>query len=183
MKNVIVLLYTCFARLLRNLSPLHTDPARKVECVMPLRLGDKKKSEPISDSENWVRIILVWCGRWDLNPYVVQHTPLKRACLPIPALPHIHFVHQRCNVYIIRNPSEFVNPFFEKSFLRRLSEGAKAALHRLRLVYSSVFSLSGVSSFEPEACLATSSACISFCGTGTPSSTAFSRMDSDSLTI
>ena len=29
-----------------------------------------------------------WCGRWDLNPYVIQHTPLKRACLPIPALPH-----------------------------------------------------------------------------------------------
>ena len=28
-----------------------------------------------------------WCGKWDLNPYVVRHTPLKRACLPIPALP------------------------------------------------------------------------------------------------
>ena len=25
----------------------------------------KKKSEPISDLENLVRIILVWCGRWD----------------------------------------------------------------------------------------------------------------------
>ena len=86
-----------------------------------------KKSEPISNLENLVRIILVWCGRWDLNPYVIQHTPLKRACLPIPALPHIHFVHQRCNVYIIRNPPEFVNPFFEKSFLRRFSKDAKAA--------------------------------------------------------
>ena len=68
-----------------------------------------------------------WCGRWDLNPYVIQHTPLKRACLPIPALPHIHFLHQRCNMYIIRNPPEFVNPFFEKSFLRRFSKDAKAA--------------------------------------------------------
>ena len=64
-----------------------------------------------------------WCGRWDLNPYVIQHTPLKRACLPIPALPHIHFVHQRCNVYIIRNPAGFVNPFFEKSFLRAAGTG------------------------------------------------------------
>ena len=82
-----------------------------------------KKSEPISNLENLVRIILVWCGRWDLNPYVVQHTPLKRACLPIPALPHIHFVHQRCNVYIIRNPAGFVNPFFEKSFLRAAGAG------------------------------------------------------------
>ena len=145
-------------------------------------MGIKKKIEPISDLENPVRIILVWCGRWDwiltarrrsvsaalrphcglihygffkshalrffvsktkkafgslesfcwcgrwdLNPYVIQHTPLKRACLPIPALPHIHFLHQRCNMYIIRNPPEFVNPFFEKSFLRRFSKDAKAA--------------------------------------------------------
>ena len=65
MKNAVVLLYTCFARLLRNLSPWHTDPACKVQCVIPLRQKDKKKSEPISDLENWVRIILVWCGRWD----------------------------------------------------------------------------------------------------------------------
>ena len=28
-------------------------------------IGRKEKSEPISDLENWVRIILVWCGRWD----------------------------------------------------------------------------------------------------------------------
>ena len=34
-------------------------------------------------------ISFCWCGRWDLNPYVIQHTPLKRACLPIPALPRI----------------------------------------------------------------------------------------------
>jgi len=33
-----------------------------------------------------------WCGRWDLNPYVIQHTPLKRACLPIPALPHMQLM-------------------------------------------------------------------------------------------
>ena len=30
---------------------------------------------------------LFWCGRWDLNPYALRHTPLKRTCLPIPALP------------------------------------------------------------------------------------------------
>ena len=29
-------------------------------------------------------------------------------------------------MYIIRNPLEFVNPFFEKSFLRRFSKDAKA---------------------------------------------------------
>ena len=161
----------------RSQAPPGLDSLRLLQVPFALMILSKQKKLSILSKA------LCWCGRWDLNPYVVQHTPLKRACLPIPALPHIHFVHQRCNVYIIRNPSEFVNPFFEKSFLRRLSEGAKAALHRLRLVYSSVFSLSGVSSFEPEACLATSSACISFCGTGTPSSTAFSKMESASLTI
>ena len=154
--------------------------------LLPLRQKDKKKSEPISDLENLVRIILVWCGRWDLNPYVIQHTPLKRACLPIPALPHIHFLHQRCNMYIIRNPPEFVNPFFEKSFspthFGRFAEKRKRRKSRFRRVHAFGLSLFA-SSFLSETSLATSSACISFCGTGTPSSTAFSRMESDSLTI
>ena len=30
-----------------------------------MRQKDKKKSEPISDLENWIRIILVWCSRWN----------------------------------------------------------------------------------------------------------------------
>ena len=29
---------------------------------------------------------LFWCGRRDLNPYGVNHTPLKRARLPVPPL-------------------------------------------------------------------------------------------------
>ena len=33
----------------------------------------------------------LWCGRWDLNPHATKHTHLKRACLPVPALPRIHF--------------------------------------------------------------------------------------------
>ena len=49
MKNVIVLLYSYFARVPRNLSPWHT---------RPLRWEGKKKTEPISDLENWVRISL-----------------------------------------------------------------------------------------------------------------------------
>ena len=32
---------------------------------------------------------LFWCERWDLNPHAIRHTPLKRACLPVPALSHI----------------------------------------------------------------------------------------------
>ena len=57
-----------------------------------------------------------WCGRWDLNPYVIQHTPLKRACLPIPALPRIQFVHLRCNSDIIFKIGPSVNTFLSKSF-------------------------------------------------------------------
>ena len=32
---------------------------------------------------------IFWCGKRDLNPYGVNHTPLKRARLPVPPLPHI----------------------------------------------------------------------------------------------
>ena len=32
-----------------------------------------------------------WCERGDLNSHAIRHTPLKRACLPIPALSHIDF--------------------------------------------------------------------------------------------
>ena len=65
MKNVVVLLYIESARLLRNLSPLHTDPACKVSVLYLCDRKIRKKSEPISNPENLIRIILVWCGRWD----------------------------------------------------------------------------------------------------------------------
>ena len=105
----------------RSQATLWPDSLRllQVPCASILRKQNKKAFDSLES--------FCWCGRWDLNPYVIQHTPLKRACLPIPALPHIHFLHQRCNMYIIRNPPEFVNPFFEKSFLRRFSKDAKAA--------------------------------------------------------
>ena len=32
------------------------------------------------------RVSRFWCEKRDLNPYAFRHTPLKRACLPIPAL-------------------------------------------------------------------------------------------------
>lgn len=32
-----------------------------------------------------------WCGKRDLNPYGVNHTPLKRARLPVPPLPLAFF--------------------------------------------------------------------------------------------
>ena len=35
---------------------------------------------------------LFWCGKRDLNPYGVNHTPLKRARLPVPPLSRIYAV-------------------------------------------------------------------------------------------
>ncbi len=32
---------------------------------------------------------LFWCGKRELNPYGVNHTPLKRARLPVPPLPRV----------------------------------------------------------------------------------------------
>ena len=178
----------------RSQATLWPDSLRllQVPCASILRKQNKKAFDSLES--------FCWCGRWDLNPYVIQHTPLKRACLPIPALPHIHFVHQRCNVYIIRNPAGFVNPFFEKSFLRAAGAGgggpppppttqttrgfADSRRRRARPPHPGNIQPSLVFSFSLSAASrATSSACRSRCGTGTPSSTAFSKIESDSLTI
>ena len=42
-------------------------------------LNDKEKTDSTES---------VLCGKRDLNPYGVNHTPLKRARLPVPPLPH-----------------------------------------------------------------------------------------------
>ena len=36
-----------------------------------------------------MRLPFFWCGKRDLNPYGVNHTPLKRARLPVPPLPRL----------------------------------------------------------------------------------------------
>ena len=62
-------LLVSFARLDADVGREHPSPETKKESERKLR----------PDSV-W------WCARRDLNPYVIQHTPLKRACLPVPAL-------------------------------------------------------------------------------------------------
>ena len=59
-----------------------------------------------------------WCEKRDLNPYGVNHTPLKRARLPVPPLSRVDFL----NSYIIPHLEWFVNTFFKKylRFLRFL---------------------------------------------------------------
>ena len=51
-------------------------------------------------------ISLYWCEKRDLNPYGVNHTPLKRARLPVPPLSLTDYA-------IISQHSRFVNTFFE----------------------------------------------------------------------
>ena len=47
-------------------------------------------SSPVSNikREHAPHTLSLWCGKRDLNPYGVNHTPLKRARLPVPPLPH-----------------------------------------------------------------------------------------------
>lgn len=71
----------------------------------------KKNPEPLIGAG-----FLRWCGRWDLNPYDIHHTPLKRACLPIPALPQKPFAQTRS---IICRAGRLVKTVFEKRPLRR----------------------------------------------------------------
>ena len=79
---------------------------------------------------------LLWCEKRDLNPYGVNHTPLKRARLPVPPLSRFAFrvAPQRLrnlglpsaahlkfrrrfsdNANIIPHPSRFVNSFLRKN--------------------------------------------------------------------
>ena len=56
-----------------------------------------------------------WCGKRDLNPYGVNHTPLKRARLPVPPLPRI--AHCRAQRIYYTPFLKNVNTFFEKSLI------------------------------------------------------------------
>ena len=55
----------------------------------------------------------VLCGKRDLNPYGVNHTPLKRARLPVPPLPHSLLELLPSTFDIIAQASAFVKGYFE----------------------------------------------------------------------
>ena len=58
-----------------------------------------------------LRAFFFWCGKRDLNPYGVNHTPLKRARLPVPPLPRATLISATCILYTIFWKSQEV---FEK---------------------------------------------------------------------
>ena len=53
-----------------------------------------------------------WCGKRDLNPYGVNHTPLKRARLPVPPLPRVRLTR---NILYYTRFFQNVKTFFEKN--------------------------------------------------------------------
>ena len=66
----------------------------------------------------------LWCEKRDLNPYGVNHTPLKRARLPVPPLSHSYRkpifsdrLGRDISYYTRKNP--FVKAFPEKNLTRR----------------------------------------------------------------
>ena len=99
-----------------TVEPTSLRSAARVAPVRVQPLSRQSVSEkPISEqkSRQALAYLLFWCGKRDLNPYGVNHTPLKRARLPVPPLPRItHYCAQR----IYYTPFlENVKPFFKKS--------------------------------------------------------------------
>ena len=56
--------------------------------------------------------LLFWCGKRDLNPYGVNHTPLKRARLPVPPLPRVRLAR---NILYYTRFFQNVKSFFKKN--------------------------------------------------------------------
>ena len=54
-----------------------------------LQVPSQRLTVKIKSSQHKCVNCFLWCEWRDLNPYVVKHTPLKRACLPIPAHSHL----------------------------------------------------------------------------------------------
>ncbi len=74
----------------------------------------KRRREPAKSAT-------AWCGRWDLNPYAFRHTPLKRTCLPIPALPRIlHNDYFNISFYILQDEFLFA--------VQKLSKGQASVI-------------------------------------------------------
>ena len=91
-----------------------------------LRLGDRFKWDHFLTAEKTDRlkpIGLFWCEKRDLNPYGVNHTPLKRARLPVPPLSHIFFscfANTRCSLrqqWYYTTKLSFCQALFEKNLI------------------------------------------------------------------
>ena len=78
-----------------------------IHCRVASSTYSNKKKEKVSLGDTFS----FWCGKRDLNPYGVNHTPLKRARLPVPPLPHVRFVR---NILYYTLFFQNVKPFLKK---------------------------------------------------------------------
>ena len=78
----------------------------QTSCVMICHYSVMDKKSRI----NMIR--LFWCGKRDLNPYGVNHTPLKRARLPVPPLPRVRLAR---NILYYTLFFQNVKCFFKKN--------------------------------------------------------------------
>ncbi len=74
-----------------------------------------------------IGIPLFWCEKRDLNPYGVNHTPLKRARLPVPPLSHATAVAATDDIILLFFKN--VNTFSEIS-LKLFTQIHKKCGHR-----------------------------------------------------
>ena len=105
----------------------HRPASRPPYAALPARLRFKEASSEAEKRRYRLVSPFFWCGRRDLNPYSVNHTPLKRARLPVPPLPHIkhlYFVTRR------RSPSGI----YRGTPLKQCAQQAKLAIEVLRTI-------------------------------------------------
>ena len=84
---------------------------RATPCIICRRQTSFKKRTFVGRQ----KCVFFWCGKRDLNPYGVNHTPLKRARLPVPPLPHIASRTLVRNAYIIHQTFQKVNTFLKNN--------------------------------------------------------------------
>ena len=87
---------------------------------------------------------LNWCGQRDLNSYGVNHTPLKRARLPVPPRPRMHAIRKCKNDYIDTCPNcqaVFESVFQKKKDSRQNTDEVTSDITKLIIMQmSAIFS-------------------------------------------
>ena len=68
--------------------PTHAKRISSAEQISYRQVYHPFRKERISLKKARLCVLFSWCEKRDLNPYGVNHTPLKRVRLPVPPLSH-----------------------------------------------------------------------------------------------
>ncbi len=102
-------------------------PAGKIWWIKNLKAFRVPKQKDHPDGV----VFLFWCEEWDLNPHVVRHTHLKRACLPIPASSQI-------NVAIIAPENTDVNGFLRNFPQKTATQNFHSPLDKISSIHHNI---------------------------------------------